>query len=204
MVAAAGGFIKDTFLGGAEKEAARAERKGQEASTREFRQAGTDIGELFAPQVEFGGQAFGQQAALAGARGPEEEARALAAFQESPGQRFLRERGEKSLIRNATAIGGIGGGNIRRALQEQGIGFAAQQQQQRFNNLGAITGVGQAGLTQQAQGLQFGAAGAAQGLVGAGIARGQQSTLPAAAIRSTGETALKGFGFGGFGLPAPV
>ena len=64
-------------------------------------------------------------------------------FQESPGQRFLRERGERSLLRNQAAIGGLGGGNVRSALQQQGIGFAAQDFNNQFSRLGQVAGQGQ-------------------------------------------------------------
>lgn len=72
-------------------------------------------------------------------------------FQESPGQRFLRERGERSLLRNSAAIGGLGGGNVRSALQEQGIGFAAQDFNNQFNRLGSLAGRGQDAAGQVGQ-----------------------------------------------------
>ncbi len=182
-------IVKDSFFGGAEKEAGKVQERASLAAGRQFTQAREDITEAVRPFVETGREAFDIQAGLVGARGAEEEQRQLNAFAESPGQAFLRERGEKALLRNTAAIGGLGGGNIRKALTEFGIGTAAQQFQQRLANLGSITEIGQRGLTQQLQGIQFGAGGQAQGLIGAGLAKAQGITGRAAGIRSGITTA---------------
>ena len=77
---------------------------------------------------------------LSGALGPEEQQAAIEQFQETPGQAYLREEQERALLRNAAAIGGLGGGNVRTALQEQAFGRAATQMQQNIENLRAIAG----------------------------------------------------------------
>lgn len=81
-----------------------------------------------------------RQAALSGALGPEAQQQAINEFIESPGQRFLREEQEQAVLRNTAAIGGLGGGRVRSALQEQAFGRAAGLQQQTFANLGEIAG----------------------------------------------------------------
>ncbi len=102
-----------------------------------------------------GEQAAQREAAMSGALGPEAQAAAFQSFNESAGQQWLRERQEQSLIRNQAALGGLGGGNVRGALQEQAAGIAGQQQQQALANLSTIAqrGVGastsQAGFRQQ-------------------------------------------------------
>ena len=176
--------VSSSFFGGAEKEAGKQQAAAFAASGAEFGRAGESIRELFEPQVDFGSQALQQQAALSGALGPEAEALAISQFRESPGQAFAEERGQRNLIRNAASIGGIGGGNVRRALVEQGIGFAQQDFGNRFSRLGAITGLGQEGLTQQAQGIRFGASGVAEGIQGAGQARAAGTVGQAAGFRT--------------------
>lgn len=89
----------------------------------------------------------------------EEQAQALQALSESPGQKFLRERAQKNLLRNTAAIGGLGGGNVRSALVEQGVGFAQQDIQNQFARLGQLAGQGQAATTSVGQ---FGQASAGQ------------------------------------------
>ena len=74
----------------------------------------------------------------------EQQQQAFDQFNLSPGQKFLRDRAQKNLVRNAAAIGGLGGGNVRTSLVEQGVGFAQQDFQNRFARLGQIAGQGQA------------------------------------------------------------
>lgn len=76
---------------------------------------------------------------------------AFAAFNESPGQRFIRDRQERSLLRNASAIGGLGGGNVRTALQEQAAGFAQQDFQNQLDRLSQLSRSGQQAATTGAQ-----------------------------------------------------
>jgi len=140
--------------------------------------------EQFAPFREAGLGALTQQQALLGLSGQEAQQQAMAGLQESPAQQFLRGRAERSLLRNQAAIGGLGGGNIRTALQQQGVGFAQQDIQNQFNRLGVLTGGGQAATTNVAQlgaqaagqvagGLQQAAGAQASGILGAQQARGQ-------------------------------
>jgi len=159
---------------------AQAAREGIAEQRRQF-----DITqEQFAPFREAGLGALAQQQALLGLSGPEAQQAAMAGLQESPAQQFLRSRAERSLLRNQAAIGGLGGGNIRTALQQQGVGFAQQDIENQFNRLATLTGGGQAATTNVAQlggkaaqniaALQ-GRAGAAQasGILGQQQARGQ-------------------------------
>ena len=103
------------------------------------------------PFQEAGVGALSQQQALLGLSGEDEQRKAFAAFDGSPGQKFLRERGERATIRNAGAIGGLGGGNVRKALTEFGIGTAQQDFQNQFGRLGQLAGQGQAAATNVGQ-----------------------------------------------------
>ena len=102
------------------------------------------------PYTVGGAGAQNQQAALSGALGPEAQAAAFAAFQESPGQKYLREQTERGVLRNAASMGGIGGGNVMRALQENAMGLAQQDFQNQFNRLGTIAGRGMEASDAQA------------------------------------------------------
>lgn len=181
---------------------------GQEAAAQAAQQAGTlqqqaalaaeqGIQERFEatqamiqPQVEAGDIAREQQLQLLGLRGAEEQAAAFGGLQESPSQKFLRERGQRELLQNVAAIGGLGGGNVREALVQRGVGFAQQDLENQLARLSGLSGAGQAatanigqfgaGAAQQAG--QFGQAGAAaqaSGLLGAqqAAAQGTQQVL---------------------------
>lgn len=102
------------------------------------------------PFVQGGQGAFDLQAALSGAQGAPSQAQAFQNFQSSPGQDFLREAAERSLLRNQAAIGGLGGGNVRTALQEQAIGLAQQDFGNQFNRLGQVAQLGGQFAGQQA------------------------------------------------------
>ena len=131
-------------------------------------QAGQLFGQTsqqFDPFVSGGGQAFQSQAALSGALGPEAEKRALAGVQTSAGQQFLQDRAQRALLRNAAATGDLGGGRTKLALQEQAIGFGAQDIDRQFQRLGQVS---QQGLSATGQ-----LGGFRQGLGQAGIAGAQ-------------------------------
>ena len=72
----------------------------------------------------------------------EAQAEAMANFQESPGQRYLREQTERGVLRNAAAVGGLGGGNVLKALQANAAGLAAQDFQNQFNRLANVANRG--------------------------------------------------------------
>lgn len=97
----------------------------------------------YEPYSQAGRAAVEKEAALSGAYGPEAQQRAIDEYIESPGQKYLREQQEKSLLRNQAAIGGLGGANVRTALQEQAMNIASTQQQQYLENLRSLAGRGQ-------------------------------------------------------------
>ena len=84
-------------------------------------------------EIDIGNQGLENQAALAGLRGNAAQGAAFNNYQQSPGQQFLQQQGERTLMRNASAMGGIGGGNIRRELVRYGQGMAAQDFGNQFN-----------------------------------------------------------------------
>ena len=133
---------------------AEAQREASQLAIEEQRRQFDITQAGLAPFREAGISALQQQQALLGLGGVEAQQTAFAGLQESPGQQFLRERGQRNLLRSASAIGGIGGGNIRSALVQQGVGFAQQDLQNQLARLGQIAGQGQAtalGLGQLGQ-----------------------------------------------------
>jgi hypothetical protein len=110
------------------------------------------------PFQQQGSQAYDLQASLSGAMGPEAQAQAYQQFQRSPGQQFLQQEGERALLRNAAAIGGLGGGNVRRSLLEYGQGLAQQDFANQFDRLGQLSsaGLNAANIGAQLQGQQAG------------------------------------------------
>lgn len=124
---------------------------------------------MMQPFAQRGGQAFDLQAALSGAMGGDAQSQAFQNFQQSPGQQYLMEQAEKSLLRNASATGGLGGGAIKNALQRNAIGMASQDFGNQFARLGQVAQPG-----MQAAGTQAGLAqGAGTAGLGASMGLGQ-------------------------------
>lgn len=142
--------------------------------------------------------ALEQQQALLGLSGVEAQQTAFTGLEDSPGQQFLRKRAQRNLVRNASAIGGLGGGNVRSALVEQGVGFAQQDLQNQFGRLGQLAGQGQSATVSTGQ---FGAQAASniqQGLNLVGSTRASGITGSAAGLRA-GLTQVAGGVSGGLG-----
>ncbi len=116
------------------------------AGQGQFQQAAAGVNQ-FTPA---GLQAQQRQAALSGALGNDAQAQAFTAFNESPEQAFLRQQGLDAVTNQASATGGVGGGELLRDLTQFGTGVAAQDFQNKFNRLGFLSGqslqaAGQAG-----------------------------------------------------------
>ena len=95
------------------------------------------------PYTQGGGKAFDLQSALSGALGSQAQQQAFANYNESPEVAYQRQQGEKAILRNAAATGGLGGGNVQQALQRHAIGLAQQDYGNSFNRLGTLSGMGQ-------------------------------------------------------------
>jgi len=142
-IIAGGVAVADTIASRkAAKRAGRAQVEGAEASLAESRRQFDLTREDLGGFRERGDVAGERLSEFLGLRGVEAEQGAIAGFQESPGQKFLRERSERALLRNQAAVGGLGGGNVLTALQEQAIGIASGQLGERKDRLAQLSGSG--------------------------------------------------------------
>ncbi len=164
----------------------------REAVAEQRRQFDISQGQL-QPFLEAGTGALQTQQALLGQLGPEAAAAAQEQFQESPGQAFLRNRQEQSLLRNQAAIGGLGGGNIRTALQEQAAGIASTQFGEFQNRLAGLSGTGQTTATTLGQLGAQAASGIGQTLQATGQAQAS-GILGAQQARAQGAKNIIGLG----------
>ncbi len=173
-------FVGDLFGGGAERDAARAQENANLEAIREGRRQ-FDLNRAdLRPAIEGENLARERLLEFLGLRGADAEQGAINSFIESPGQAFLRKRAERALLRNSSAVGGLGGGNVLTALQEQGVGIAANQLGDRMSRLAGVAGGGTAvaganigtNLTNSIMGRQVAAGDArASGIMGAANAR---------------------------------
>lgn len=89
------------------------------------------------------------QANFSGANGNAAQSQAFTNFQNSPGQAFIRDQGEQSILRNASALGGLGGGGVQKDLMGFGQGLASTEFDKMFQRLNPLAERGFAGAQGQ-------------------------------------------------------
>ena len=134
--------VKDTFFGGAEKEAGKEAAEASREAARLTKEQFEDVKDRLDPFIDPGDRALDLQAALSGAKGVGAQTRAFNNFRDDPGTEFLREQGLRMIDTGAGATGGLGGGDRLRELTKFSQGLALQDLNNRFNRLGAVTGTG--------------------------------------------------------------
>lgn len=117
-----------------------------------------------------GMDAMSQQRALQGLDGPEAQAAAIAQLEQSPQFLAMMRQGEDAILANASATGGLRGGNTQAALAQFRQGLLGQMVQQQLGQLGGLSNAGQ----QAAGGLAQLGQGAAAGQAATGMMSGQQ------------------------------
>ena len=158
------------------------------------------------PFAAVGAPALEQQQALLGLRGPEAQRKAISGIEQGGQFQALTQQGENALLQNASATGGLRGGNIQGALVQFRPQLLSSLIDQQYGRLGGLTALGQT-TTQNLAGLgQASAAGtgAAAQTTGANIANllGQQGAAQAGAEIAQGKAfgAIPAAISGGLGL----
>lgn len=171
-----GGYVQSR----AADKAASAQERSSEAGIAEQRRQFDAIQELLAPYVQAGTGAVGAQEALIGLAGPEAQQEAIAALEASPQFTSIVQQGEEALLQNASATGGLRGGNLQGALAQFRPQVLSQLIESQYGKLGQLSQLGQASAAGQASaGLQTGSnvanllAQQGQAQAGAALAQGQ-------------------------------
>lgn len=111
-------------------------------------QAGTGAIDGLRPFQEAGTRAFQQQQALAGLLGPEAQQAAVAQLEQSPELSALTRQGEEAMLQQASATGGLRGGNLQGALAQFRPQMLAGLIERQLGRLGGFAGTG-LGVTEQ-------------------------------------------------------
>jgi hypothetical protein len=135
----------------AARKAADAQSRSAEQGIQEQRRQFDAATRLFQPYVDAGVGSLGQQEALLGLSGPEAQAEAIAQLESGSQFQSLVQQGEAGILANASATGGLRGGNVQGALAQFRPQMLQGMIQQQFQNLGSLTNVGQASAARQAQ-----------------------------------------------------
>lgn len=204
IIAAVGTLVGGSIASSnAQKKAAQAAAGAQtaasEAGIAEQQRQFDAIQELLKPFVSQGTTALTQQGNLVGLGGTEAQQQAIQALQSSPLFTSAIQQGENALLQNASATGGLRGGNtqaalatlrptlLRQAVQDQ-IGQLGQLSSM---GLGAATGTGQFGQAASNNITQLlGQIGQAQ--AGSALARGQANAQLGNSLTSISSALLGG------------
>lgn len=131
-----------------------ATNRGIDVSEKQF----AEIQKLLAPFVAGGQSGIGGALDLVGLSGPEAEAAAIEQIQGSPTFGALAQQGEEAILQNASATGGLRGGNVQGALAQFRPGLLNSLINQRFGQQMGIAQLGQASAAGVGNaGLQTGA-----------------------------------------------
>jgi len=105
----------------------------------------------YAPYREAGTGALGSYQDLLGSNGSDAQTAELSALEQSPMFRSLIRNGEESILQNASATGGIRGGNTQRGLADFNADTFAKTIQQQLAGYGGLINVGQSATSDVAQ-----------------------------------------------------
>lgn len=178
----------------AQNSAANKARKSQtnaaNAGIAETKDQFSQIRALLAPYVQAGNGATDSQKALLGLSGNQAQTDAIKGIETSGQFQELAKSGEDAILQNASATGGLRGGNVQGALGQFRPQLLNTLINQRFAQLGDVASRGQASAAGQAalQGQNAGQVASLLGNVGqaqAGGALGQGAAI---------NTALNGVG----------
>jgi len=153
-----GDFIGDTIggitgskqQGKADERAAQIQAGASDQAIAEQRRQFDTLIELMSPYVTSGNQAIGQQGALIGLGGQQAQQDAISQLEQSPMFTSLLRQGENAMLQNASATGGLRGGNTQSALMQFRPDLLAQVINDQYSKLGGLTQIGQASAAGQA------------------------------------------------------
>lgn len=138
-----GGFLGADAQRSAGNAAADAQTRTAQMGIEEQRRQFDALQKLLAPYVQAGTGALSGQQALLGLSGADAQQQAIAGIQNSPQFSALQQSGTNSLLQNASATGGLRGGNTQAALAQFSPQLLSQLIDQQYSRLGGLTSLGQ-------------------------------------------------------------
>lgn len=174
-----GGYLASESQADAASSAAGAQQASSEASIAEQRRQFNKVQELLKPYVDagtsaitglkpyeaVGKDALTQERNLIGLNGAGAQQAAIAALAGSPEMAAYMKQGENAILQNASATGGLRGGNVQGALAEFRPALLAELINKQYGRLGGLTQLGAqttGNIAQLGQASAAGTASAAQ------------------------------------------
>lgn len=207
MIVAGSQLVGSSMQASASGDAAAAQGAASQAGIEEQRRQFDEMRKLLQPYTEAGLPALEQQQTLLGLKGPEAEQAAIARLTGGETFKALAQQGENALLQQASATGGLRGGNLQAALGQFRPQLLSSLIEQQYGRLGGMTSMGQASAAGVGSaGMQtgtnianlLGQQGAAEagGILGEAKAYGQLFNLPAQFVGAQiGAGKKPGFGF---------
>jgi hypothetical protein len=128
-------------------EAIQSGAQTQAASTQagidETRRQFDALQQTLAPYVNAGTGALGAQQNLLGLNGNAAQQTAIDGIKNSSQFQALQQQGNDAILANASATGGLRGGNVQGALSQFSPALLNSLIQQQYSNLGGLTSIGQ-------------------------------------------------------------
>ena len=138
-----GGYMASEAQGDAADTAANAQTQSSQAQIGESRRQFDEIRKLLEPYTTAGPGALSQQQALLGLSGAGAQRSAIGALEQSPQMQALTQQGENAILQNASATGGLRGGNIQAALAQFRPQILSSMIDSQYSKLGGLTSIGQ-------------------------------------------------------------
>jgi hypothetical protein len=138
-----GGYLSSNAQKDAANTAANATTSASQAGIAEQQAEFSQIQQLLSPYVNAGTGALSAQQNLLGLNGTGAQQTAISGIQSSPEFTALQQSGQNAILANASATGGLRGGNVQSALGQFSPQLLAQMIQQQYSNLGGLTSIGQ-------------------------------------------------------------
>jgi hypothetical protein len=168
--------LASAYIGSeAAKNAAKTQSDAAGEGIDETRRQFDAMQKLLDPYVQAGGKSLTVQGDLAGLNGPEAQRAAIEGISGGPEMAALTAQGENAILQNASATGGVRGGNTQGALAQFRPQMLSSLINQQYGRLSGLTQMGQASAAGVgAAGMQSGAQVAdLLGQQGAAVAGGQ-------------------------------
>lgn len=138
-----GGLLQADAQSSAASDAAAAQSESARLGIEEQRRQFEAVQKLLAPYSAAGEKALTAQGALIGLGGNDAQSQAIQALKLSPEFAALSQAGQEAILQNASATGGLRGGNTQAALAQFQPQLLAQLIDRQYGRLGGITSIGQ-------------------------------------------------------------
>lgn len=132
----------------AANQAAAAQTASDKAAIAEQQRQFDEIQKLLKPYTDAGASSLTAQQNLLGLNGNTAQQAAINNIQQGSEFQTYLQQGENSILQNAAATGGLRGGNTQGALAQYAPNLLNNLVNQRYQNLGGITSLGQNAAAQ--------------------------------------------------------